>query len=89
MTAIQPAPDVMGELNAIKAAVREQLGELLDTLDTDGGRYADTYAAWFVASAARRTGPPPPPALAGQPAALIRGLVQDVAYAVRMHGGVR
>jgi hypothetical protein len=82
------APDLLGELNYVRARVRQQLGELIDVLDSDGGRYADHYAEHLIGPNARNAlgTPKPPPSLAGPPAQLIRELVRDEATSVRLWG---
>jgi hypothetical protein len=79
------APALLDELSAVRSAVRAQLGELLDAIDSDGGRYADHYAEWMLGRRNGRIGPPAPPKL-GPAAELVRELVRDEATAVRMYG---
>ena len=80
-----PTPAVLDTLSHVRGRVREQLGELLDALDHEGGRYADRYAAALL-SPATRTGPPAPRALAGPAAGIVRELVRDEVTAVRLYG---
>jgi hypothetical protein len=82
------APDLIGELNEVRSRVRVQLGELIDVLDSEGGRYADRYAEWVVGRHARNHlgTPKPPPALQGPASLLIRELVRDEATSVRLYG---
>ena len=72
------------DLIAVLEQVQEDLGALIDALDSDGGIYARRYAEWVLeGSTTAMTGPKPPPALLGKPAAMVRELVMDSAHARR------
>lgn len=69
------------DLAAVIADVRDELGELLERMDRDGGTYAARYAEWVIEGPARIQGPPAPSSLAGMPGKLIREIVMDHAAA--------
>lgn len=71
------------DLLAVLEEVQRDLGDLIDSLDRDGGRYARRYAEWVLEGLPGANGPKPPPGLRGAPAALIRELVMDSASARR------
>lgn len=82
-------PDLMAELNEVRGRVREQLGELLDALDHEGGAYTDRYAEWFITSGPGRgqgCGPSTPAALTGWIGKALRDLVIDEATSIRLYG---
>lgn len=79
----------MEDLRDVVERVRGELGQLLEVLDAEGGRYADRYAEWFMQSGGGRYGggpPQAPPALRGKFGEGIRELVRDEAIARRLYG---
>ena len=79
---MSPTPDLI----AVIARSMEQLQELADTLDHEGGAYAKAYAEHLVTSRGRGVGPKRPAALPREAGALIRDLVLDSYADVHLYG---
>lgn len=78
------APQMLDELNAIDARVREHLSELLDLFEAEAPVYARRYAASILTAPARGgSGPRPPVGMHNQLAKCIREIVMDELAAQR------
>lgn len=75
------------DLLAVFARSSEQLAELIDALDRDGGAYAKAYAEHILTTNGGNGGPRRPASLPPEAGALIREMVLDSAVVVRSAWG--
>ena len=71
------------DLVAIVTRSSEQLGELIDALDTDGVAYARAYAEHILTTNRGKAVPHRPPGLPPEAGKIIREMVMESAICVR------